>query len=558
MYKYIFFSILLIGCSSLKNSQFILSPDKVFSKKIPLNMDEQKKWQHMDLYQDTIPGISLDKMYQDLLKNNKGVDVIVAIIDTELDINHEDLKTVIWTNQKEIFNNGIDDDKNSYIDDYHGWNFLGNLKGENVIYGNMESIRIIRKFKAEFEGKTQESISTNRLSDYLVFQTALKVRERANNDFVKDSIYINRAAKGYYTSLEVAQKYIPSGDYTNQKLDSLMNVFKDDKELHRKFDNMKDVIKYNVSDKWISDYRKGVAEKFKSINLDYNDRELIGDNPENLSDKNYGNNNVSENSRVLYHSTEVAGLLASNRENAIGIKGISNKIKVMPLALSSYGDEHDKDIALAIRYAVDNGAKVINMSFGKLLSMHHDWVLDAIRYAEEKDVLIVSSAGNGGMEVKLENMYYPNNRNISGKEVSSNFIKVGATTSFADEKLVASFSNYSKEFVDVFAPGAKIYTTFPDNNYKFDSGTSLAAPIVSGIAALIRSHYPKLTAAQVKQIILESGVSYDIEVQVPGEKKGVTKPFKELSKSGKVVNAYNAMLMAKQVSKGKLKLGVKS
>ncbi len=224
--------------------------------------------------------------------------------------------------------------------------------------------------------------------------------------------------------------------------------------------------------------------------------------------------------------------------------------KIMPLNISYSGDEHDKDIAMAIYYAVDNGAKVINMSFGKEFSLHKKWVSDAYKYAESNNVLIVHCAGNDSFNVD-ENPYYPNDVDYENPhEVVDNFINVGATTAKADSTLVASFSNYGKKNVDLFAPGDKIYTTTAGNGYAYDSGTSLAAPMVSATAALIWSYYPKLTAKEVKQIILESGTAYDMDVLIPGG-EGKKAKFSELSKSGKVLNVYNAMQLAEKVSKKK-------
>ena len=291
----------------------------------------------------------------------------------------------------------------------------------------------------------------------------------------------------------------------------------------------------------------------KSLNLEYKDRGLNEDELKILK-KGIGNNNV--NSAIILkkmeqnHSTMVSGIIGSNRSNKIGIKGIAHNVKIMPIVVSSRGDEHDHDIALAIRYAVDNGAKIINMSFGKEFSLHKKWVVDAYKYAEKHNVLLVHGAGNNGFNVD-ENPYYPNDVDYENPgEVVANFINVGSTTRKLDNTFVSNFSNYGKINVDLFAPGDEIYTTSSGNSYKIDSGTSLAAPMVSGTAALIWSYYPKLSAKQVKQIILESGTAYDIEVLIPGG-KGVKAKFSELSKSGKVLNVYNAMQLANQRAKEK-------
>jgi subtilisin family serine protease len=287
--------------------------------------------------------------------------------------------------------------------------------------------------------------------------------------------------------------------------------------------------------------------------LSYNERLLIGDNP-TILEIGYGNNNVSNTIKgvrtIQDHNTMVSGIIAANRTNEKGIKGILQNVKIMPLNISPSGDEHDKDITMAIRYAVDNGAKVINMSFGKEFSMHEDWVLEAFKYAEEHNVLLVRSAGNESLNVD-KNESFPRDIPLGGlKEICGNFITIGSSTHKLDSTFVSDYSNYGKNNVDLFAPGDKIYTTSASNSYKSDSGTSLAAPMVSGTAALIWSYYPNLTVTEVKQIILESGTAYDIEVLVPGG-EGKKVKFSELSKSGKVLNVYDAMELAKKVSKKK-------
>lgn len=371
----------------------------------------------------------------------------------------------------------------------------------------------------------------------------------------------------YPIARDSLKHYFPKEDYTYQQLDSLYNKYKindktyrqrrEDKDydigamigfLKRKFD-----LKENTLEDIIETKIQLDSIVNKNLNLNFNEREALGDNAYDLQ-KGYGNNFVSNNKvghrKIQDHCTKVSGIIAANRNNDFGINGISEMAKIMPLNISYSGDEHDKDIAMAIYYAVDNGAKVINMSFGKEFSLHKKWVSDAYKYAESNNVLIVHCAGNDSFNVD-ENPYYPNDVDYENPhEVVDNFINVGATTAKADSTLVASFSNYGKKNVDLFAPGDKIYTTTAGNGYAYDSGTSLAAPMVSGTAALIWSYYPKLTAKEVKQIILESGTAYDMDVLIPGG-EGKKAKFSELSKSGKVLNVYNAMQLAEKVSKKK-------
>ncbi|MEO8933683.1 MAG: S8 family serine peptidase, partial [Xanthomarina sp.] len=288
-------------------------------------------------------------------------------------------------------------------------------------------------------------------------------------------------------------------------------------------------------------------EKLKyNLNIDFNGR-TTGDDVNDLTDVGYGNGNVMPSEIGESHGTHVAGIIAAQRGNGKGVDGVANNVQIMSLRAVSNGDEYDKDIALAIRYAVDNGAKIINGSFGKYFSPHSDWVRDAIAYAGKHDVLFVNAAGNEGDDLDLVAVY-PNDQVNNGPEVSDTFITVGALEPKYGANMVAGFSNYGKINVDVFAPGAKIYSTTPQNEYKTMGGTSMAAPAVAGIAALIRSYYPKLSAAQVKQIIMDSGLALSTKVIVGGDTENI-KPIKDLSKSGKIANAYNALIMAEQLSK---------
>ena len=265
-----------------------------------------------------------------------------------------------------------------------------------------------------------------------------------------------------------------------------------------------------------------------------------------MSTKFYGNGNVKPVKKSESHGTHVAGIIAAERNNGLGVNGVTNNVEIMPVRTIPNGDEYDKDVALAIRYAVDNGAKVINGSFGKYYSPHSDWVRDAIAYAGKHDVLFVNAAGNDGVDLDTK-ACYPNDQVNNGPEVSDTFITVGALEPKYGPEMVASFSNYGKINVDVFAPGSKIYSTTPENEYDTKSGTSMAAPAVAGVAALIRSYYPTLTAAQVKSILIDSGLAVKTKVIVGGDTDNV-KPFEDISKSGKIVNAYNALIMASHMA----------
>ena len=291
-----------------------------------------------------------------------------------------------------------------------------------------------------------------------------------------------------------------------------------------------------------------------NYNIDFNGREVVGDNPYDITDLGYGNGNPQNRMEDESHGTHVAGIIAAERNNGKGVNGVANNVAIMSIRAVPNGDEYDKDIALGIRYAVDNGAKIINGSFGKSFSPNATWVYDAIKYAADNDVLFVHAAGNEGADLDdPSNPNFPNDQIDNGPEIADNVITVGALSSKYGSEMVATFSNYGKVNVDVFAPGDNIYSTMPNNEYEYQGGTSMAAPAVAGVAALIRSQYPKLTASEVKHILMDSGLAPMAKVVLGGD-TSITATLNNVSTSGKIVNAYNALIMADGVSKGKIKI----
>lgn len=496
----------------------------IIKKNAPLSEADLKRWSHLDLTKDTIPGMSVDKAYSELLKNKKGVKVIVGIIDSGVDIDHEDLKAVIWTNTKEIAGNGIDDDKNGFIDDIHGWNFLGNSANENL-----EMTRIL---KNPDDGSPMYKLAKTEYDEK--YKKALEGKQQV--DFLLDN---NKTIQIFL------KKEIFTIDDLNAIVSSDEAVNKSKKVMTRLIQNAGS----EYSDA-IEDYRKYIYDQLDfNLNKEFNGRKIVGDNPEDITDTKYGNNTVyAPNKDDSLHGTHVAGIVAQTRNNNLGGDGIANNVAIMAVRAVPNGDEYDKDIALAIRYAVDNGAKVINGSFGKSYSPHKQWVYDAIKYAEKKDVLIVHAAGNDGHNIDLDtNNNYPNDSADNKTEYASNVLTIGSLNNVYGETVVSTFSNYGNFNVDVYAPGEEIYASVPNNKYKYEQGTSMASPNVAGVAALIRSYYPKLTAKQVKQIIMNSGTLLPLIVDLgeTAEKKSAT----DSSKSGKMVNAYNALLLAKKMTK---------
>lgn len=523
----------LIAALALSLSANAQSAAKFTAKKSQLSEAQLKRWSHLDLAKDSVPGMSVDKAYAELLKNKKPVKVIVGIVDSGVDIEHEDLKDVIWTNKKEIAGNGIDDDKNGYIDDIHGWNFLGDITKEHL-----ESERIV---------------NNKSLVDEATFNGAKAENDKKYEEAKKGKPQLEQMQIGVAMADQALVKALGKPVYT---IEDLNGINSDDKDLMRNKAIMQQMLGFGLPveelKKEIKKEYDGYVKILEGSSEFTNYRKVLGDNPDDIKDTKYGNNNVmGPDKEEILHGTHVAGIVAASRNNNIGGDGIANSVEILTVRAVPDGDEYDKDIALGIRYAVDNGAKVINGSFGKSYSPHKQWVYDAIKYAESKDVLIVHAAGNDAKDIDIENNF-PNDSDDKKTEFADNVITVGALNDEYGENVVADFSNYGKVNVDVFAPGVKIYATTPNNSYQFLQGTSMASPNVAGVAALIRSYYPKLSAKQVKHILMDSGTVIPGNVVVGGNPKDV-RPFASLSKSGKIVNAYNALVMADKMSKGKSK-----
>ncbi|MGE8340398.1 MAG: S8 family peptidase [Flavobacterium sp.] len=530
--------LVLAGCNATLQAQTsvpkqpILAPLAVV-KKAPVSENELKRWSHLDLIKDSIPGMSVDRALTELLQGKKGQKVIVGIVDSGVDIEHEDLQGMIWTNKKEIPGNGIDDDKNGFIDDVHGWNFLG-----NAVHENLEMTRIVKKaddgspeYKAalaQYTEKYEEALQDKQQADFL-----LEVHNTIKKELNKTTYKVEDLSAITSTDPKVSRsKAIMTQIFTNAG-----STFDPEVELTEYSEQVEEQLKYN-------------------LNKDFDGRKIVGDNPNDIKDNHYGNNIVfGPDKEKALHGTHVAGIIAQIRGNNLGGDGVASpNVEILTVRAVPDGDEYDKDIALAIRYAVDNGAKVINGSFGKSFSPHKEWVYDAIKYAAKKDVLIVHAAGNDGYNIdEAKNINYPNDSKDNVKEFADNVITIGAINKSYGENVVAPFSNFGKINVDVFAPGEEIYATVPNNKYKYLQGTSMASPNAAGVAALIRSYYPKLKAAQVKKILMDSGVALPSMV-VLGEsenpdEKPVAVSSAESSKTAKMVNAYNALLMAEKMSK---------
>lgn len=530
------------GCGSTNtatSSGLILTPveniDATPLKISDLTTAEKNNWGHLDLGTDTIPGMSVDKAYAEIIKNKKGTKTIVAVLDSGIDLDHEDLDGVLWTNTKEKPGNGIDDDGNGYIDDIHGYNFLGESYNEQLEYVRMLRLSIgdaatLAKAKTKLDSKYNEALQGK--EQYESIYQAVKNADADVKKYLK---------KETYTKQDLAT--ITATDETMQRNIAILNqMFGIKDTIPEVLEELNNGIKYYTE------------QLNYNLNKDFNGRESVGDDPYDFTDVDYGNGNPMNRVDDESHGTHVAGIIGAERNNGIGVNGVANNVAIMSIRAVPNGDEYDKDIARGIRYAVDNGARIINGSFGKSFSPNAQWVYDAIKYAADNNVLFVHAAGNDGADLDNPvNANFPNDQVNNGPEIADNVITVGALNPKYGSELVASYSNYGKINVDIFAPGTDIYSTYPNNDYEYSPGTSMAAPGVAGVAALVMSQYPSLTAAQVKKIILQSGLPIKTKV-VLGKNTGKSASLDEISTSGKIANAYNALVMASKVAAGQIKL----
>jgi cell wall-associated protease len=511
-------------------------------------------WHVMDKEKDGHYGISLNKAYDFIqTKKLKGKPVLVAVIDSGIDTLHEDLKEILWRNPGEIPGNGVDDDKNGYVDDIFGWNFLGNKDGRNVEQDSYEGARVFHSLKDKYLGKKIDtaSLTDDQKYEYLMWKKAqMSVMGDDSNEMVdlfqlrqavrlakkQDSILRKAMAKEEVTGNDI-EKFAPTSQAEGFARNYLLSLMKGNnmmdittKEFVEGFDE------FAKSEERKAEQRERAPEAYRA--------KVVGDNENDINDKYYGNNNVMVSLNAAEHGTHVSGIIGAVRKNGKGMDGIADNVRIMMIRAVPDGDEHDKDIALAIRYAVDNGAKVVNMSFGKSFSPGKKWIDEAVKYAESKGVLLVHAAGNDHKNIDSTDNF-PNALLLGSNKKASNWITVGASASgdSKPENVTAYFSNYGKDQVDVFAPGADIYATFPGGNaYRSLDGTSMASPVVAGTAAFLFSYFPYLTPQQVKYCIEKSAQAPSAKVRKPGSDQ--LTELSELSKTGGIINTYEAARIA--------------
>ncbi|WP_426490716.1 S8 family peptidase [Hymenobacter sp. 102] len=503
------------------------------------------QWYLLDAQQDGgVMGASVNRTYKELLQGKASTPVLVAVIDAGIDTAHADLRRVLWRNPREVAGNGLDDDKNGYVDDVYGWNFLGGADGRNINEEALEETRLLARLQPLYQGKTRTTVPTAKRAEYDLY---LKVKKAYEAKVKENNEQLQQFSQAYAENKQGAEGLKQALGVQRLDTATLRNPPTQDAELRQVTQGLYQTLLqtgFASLDDVLVEMQKGLQEtkdqQEYGLNLKFNPRAIVGDRPEDVKQRNYGNRDATGPDPM--HGTHVAGIIGADRENNAGILGVAPNVQIMSVRAIPDGDERDKDVANAIRYAVDNGAQIINMSFGKYFSPQRPAVEEAIRYADSKGVLLIHSAGNENNNLDQVTQY-PSPNFSSGQRIP-NMITVGASARLNDETLAADFSNYGKVQVDVFAPGSQIYSTLPGSKYGNLSGTSMAAPVVAGIAATLKSYFPQLTAAQLKRIILASAQPIHTKVRQPGSSKLVD--FADLSRTGGIVNMYRAVQLAQQ------------
>lgn len=512
----------------------------------PLKDKDLMTWYHKDFASSKVYGVNTDNAYKYLeSKGLKPKSVVVAVLDSGVEVDHPGLKNNMWKNPNEVPNNGKDDDGNGYIDDVHGWNFMGSAKGD-IDVDNMEVTRVVKKYKSVFEGENSAENKANQAKMPEEFAMYMQSKEIFNKKSME--------ARQQYQSIQMVNQFIPvmvkllnGKPFTQETLETIKPATQQEAIALNVMGNM--VNDPEAVGKSPEDFQKYMEEEMKTYldyygqqatqqyNLDFDPRaELVGDNYDDYTEKHYGNNNYE--GPDAGHGTHVAGIIAGLPQGEEVQYGVAHKVaKIMAVRTVPNGDERDKDVANSIRYAVDNGAKILNMSFGKPVSPGKKVVWDAFRYAEKKGVLLVKAAGNDNEDIQ-NSVHYPTNFKdpADEKPFLKNMIVVGASTKDA-ETLRAGFSNFNSKMVDVFAPGQQIYSTVPDAKYKYEQGTSMASPVVAGAAAVLLAYMPELKPEQIIEALVKTSNKSTVDAALPGDLKAT---FDTISRAGGVIDVRKA------------------
>ena len=527
----------LIAAAFLASFSFAFAQDK-------MQDNDLKTWYHKDFSTTNVYGVNTDNAYKFLeSKGLKPRTVVVGVLDSGVEVDHPGLINNMWKNPNEIPNNGIDDDKNGYVDDIYGWNFIGG-KTADVDADNLEVTRMVKKYQPIFEGTDSAKNRANQAKmpeEYAIYQKSKKLYDEKGSEAKQYYHYFS----GFNNAIPSIVKTLNGKTLTKANLAAIKPASQEDSRNLQILNSLvQDAGNVGKTPKEVEELlRKEIegalkhyeSQATKHYNLDFDPRaEIVGDNYDNYNEKHYGNNHYE--GPDASHGTHVSGIIAGLPHGNEAQYGVAHKVaKIMTVRAVPDGDERDKDVANAIRYAVDNGAKILNMSFGKAVSPGKKHVWDAMKYAEKKGVLLVKAAGNDNQNIG-ENEYFPTNfmKQSDEKPFVSNMIVVGASTNNS-QNLRARFSNYNGKMVDVFAPGQEIYSTVPDAKYEYLQGTSMASPVVAGAAAVLWAYMPSLTPQQIKEALVKTVNKSTVNANVDSNAN-----FDQISVAGGVIDLYKA------------------
>ncbi len=527
----------LIAAAFLASFSFAFAQDK-------MQNNDLKTWYHKDFSTTNVYGVNTDNAYKFLeSKGLKPRTIVVGVLDSGVEVDHPGLINNMWKNPNEIPNNGIDDDKNGYVDDIYGWNFIGG-KTADVDADNLEVTRMVKKYQPIFEGTDSAKNRANQAKmpeEYAMYQKSKKLFDEKGSEAKQYYQYFS----GFNNAIPSIVKTLngktltkanlaaikPASQEDSRNLQILNSLVQEAENVGKTPKEVEELLKKEVEGA-LKHYE---SQATKHYNLDFDPRkEIVGDNYDNYNEKHYGNNHYE--GPDASHGTHVSGIIAGLPHGNEAQYGVAHKVaKIMTVRAVPDGDERDKDVANAIRYAVDNGAKILNMSFGKAVSPGKKHVWDAMKYAEKKGVLLVKAAGNENQNIG-ENEYFPTNfmKQSDEKPFVSNMIVVGASTN-NNQNLRARFSNYNGKMVDVFAPGQEIYSTVPDAKYEYLQGTSMASPVVAGAAAVLWAYMPSLTPQQIKEAMIKTVNKSTVNANVDSSAN-----FDQISVAGGVIDLYKA------------------
>ena len=527
----------LIAAAFLASFSFAFAQDK-------MQNNDLKTWYHKDFSTTNVYGVNTNNAYKFLeSKGLKPRTVVVGVLDSGVEVDHPGLINNMWKNPNEIPNNGIDDDKNGYVDDIYGWNFIGG-KTADVDADNLEVTRMVKKYQLIFEGTDSAKNRANQVKmpeEYAMYQKSKKLFDEKGSEAKQYYQYFSgfnnaipsiiKTLNGKTLTKANLAAIKPASQEDSRNLQILNSLVQDAENVGKTPKEVEELLKKEVEGA-LKHYE---SQATKHYNLDFDPRkEIVGDNYDNYNEKHYGNNHYE--GPDASHGTHVSGIIAGLPHGNEAQYGVAHKVaKIMTVRAVPDGDERDKDVANAIRYAVDNGAKILNMSFGKAVSPGKKHVWEAMKYAEKKGVLLVKAAGNENQNIG-ENEYFPTNfmKQSDEKPFVSNMIVVGASTNNS-QNLRARFSNYNGKMVDVFAPGQEIYSTVPDAKYEYLQGTSMASPVVAGAAAVLWAYMPSLTPQQIKEALVKTVNKSTVNANVDSSAN-----FDQISVAGGVIDLYKA------------------